>query len=193
MKIGLYGGSFDPIHNAHLIIAQFIREALNLNKIVFIPSANPPHKEIFAEPELRYQMVQEAVQDNPAFECSDIEIRENVDSYTVDTLKLITEKWKLKKESLFWIMGSDSFADLPKWKEPEKIITLCTIVVFPRRHEDFEKAPEEYKKHAHYAEDSPLIEISSTLIRAFTKKGRSIRYLVPAAVEALIREKKLYK
>lgn len=192
MKIGFYGGAFDPIHNAHLIIAQFIKEALDLDKVVFIPSAYPPHKEIFLEPDLRFQMVEDAIRGNPAFECSDIEIKNNADSYTVDTLKLLHKRMHLKKENAFWIMGSDSFLDLPKWKAPEEIMSLCTVVVFPRRDDDFQKASERLRKQAYYIKDSPLIEISSTLIRSFVKQRRSIRYLVPTAVKAAILENGYY-
>ncbi|MFQ5824279.1 MAG: nicotinate-nucleotide adenylyltransferase [bacterium] len=193
MKIGLFGGTFDPIHCAHLIIAQYIKEELNLNKVVFIPAAYPPHKQVFSEPQLRFKMVNLAIINNAAFECSEIEITKKETSYSVDTIELINKTLNLPKDKLFWIMGSDNFVDLPNWKDPKKIIELCTMVIFPRIQDSFDKTPEEYKNKVIYLKNAPIIDISSTTIRSLVQKGRSIKYLVPSAVEKLIYSENLYR
>lgn len=193
MKLGLYGGSFDPIHNAHLIIAQFVLDELQLEKVIFIPSAIPPHKKTFASSEYRCKMVQLAIQDNPRFECSDVEIQRGGTSYSVDTITYFRDRYNLGKENLFWIMGSDNLVDLPNWKQPERILQMCTVVVFPRRKNNFHQAPLEIRQQVIYLNDAPIIDISSTTIRNFLSAHRSIKYLVPSEVEKIILEKGLYR
>ncbi|MFQ5865030.1 MAG: nicotinate-nucleotide adenylyltransferase [bacterium] len=192
MKIGLYGGTFDPIHCAHLVIAQYIKEVLHLNKVIFIPSAYPPHKQVFSKPLLRLKMVNLAIGDNQAFECSKIEITKKETCYSVDTIELLKKELDLPRENLFWIMGSDNLVDLPNWKNPDRILDLCNIVIFPRIDISFENALEEHRKRVIYLKDAPIIDISSTTIRNFVEKGHSIKYLVPPAVEELIYSEKLY-
>ncbi|MFQ5825036.1 MAG: nicotinate-nucleotide adenylyltransferase [bacterium] len=193
MKIGLYGGTFDPIHNAHLIIAQYIKEELQLNKVIFIPSACPPHKQVFATPGIRLKMVNLAIADNPDFECSEIEIRKQVITYSVDTIESLKNQFNIDKQNLFLLMGSDNLIDLPNWKNPEKIIGLCTIVVFPRSHDNIERVQSQYRDKVIYLQGAPVIEISSTTIRNLIHKDRSIKYLVPPKVEELINSEKLYR
>jgi nicotinate-nucleotide adenylyltransferase len=193
LKVGLYGGTFDPIHCAHLIIAQYIKEELNLSKVIFIPSAYPPHKPVFSEPMLRLKMVECAIRDNHAFECSKVEITKKEITYSVDTIDLLKDELNLPKENLFWIMGSDNLVDLQHWKSPEKIFELCNMVIFPRGDNSFEKAQENFKKRVIYLKDAPIIEISSTMIRNSVQKGRSIKYLVPPTIEEIIHSEKLYR
>ncbi|MFQ5771766.1 MAG: nicotinate-nucleotide adenylyltransferase, partial [bacterium] len=170
MNIGLYGGTFDPIHCAHLIIAQFIKEELNLSKIIFIPSGNPPHKQVFGPAHLRLKMVQLSIVDNSDFECSMIEINKPDKSYSVDTIAQIKNDFNLTKENLFFIIGSDNFIELPKWKKPDKIFQMCKVVVFPRNKVDFELTPPEFRKQAIHLKNAPIIEISSTQIRSLIKR-----------------------
>ncbi|MFQ5636363.1 MAG: nicotinate-nucleotide adenylyltransferase [bacterium] len=194
MKVGLYGGTFDPLHNAHLIIAQYIKEEFHLDKIIFIPCGLPPHKDVFSSKEVRLEMVQASIADNPVFELSDIEVRSSITSYSVDTIKQIKDRRRANCPTFFWIIGSDNYLQFPQWKNPEKILEMCDLIVFPRNHDDFERAPEEFKDHpAIHLINAPLIEISSTQIRALVQKERSIRYLVPAAVEAIIHSSHLYR
>ncbi|MCZ6820290.1 MAG: nicotinate-nucleotide adenylyltransferase [Calditrichaeota bacterium] len=193
MKIGLYGGAFDPIHNAHMIIAQFIKEELSLEKIIFIPSALPPHKSVFAAAERRLLMVQAAIASNPVFEYSEIEIEKGGTIYSVDTIAQLKEIHRLPRSCLFWIMGSDNFADFSKWKDPDLILELCHVVVFPRSTIDFHRSPVEYRKKVIYVSNAPLIDISSTLVRSLISAGRSISYLVPPAVEEVIKSSNLYR
>ncbi len=192
MKIGLYGGTFDPIHCAHLIIAQYVKEELKLDKVIFIPAAYPPHKEVFSDPRHRLKMVNLAISDNPAFESSEIEIRKGDVSYSVDTIESLKKGYDLPGEHLFWIMGADNLVDFTNWRNPDRILELCTIVIFPRSDKSFEKAPEWIKKNVIYLKHAPIIEISSTTIRSFVQNGRSIRYLVPPAVEKFIYSQNLY-
>ncbi len=192
-RVGLYGGTFDPIHHAHLIVAEFIREEWHLDKVIFIPAGIPPHKQVYSPKELRLQMVQVSIDDNPHFECSDIEVTNPAISYSVDTIAAMKEKLGLSPDALFWILGSDNFVSFHKWKAPERILELCQLVVFPRHYEDFERAPEEFRAHPRvHLMDAPVLEIASTQIRSFVKQSRSIRYLVPREVEGIIREHKLY-
>ena len=192
MKIGLYGGTFDPIHTAHLLIAQYITEELNLQKIIFIPSAHPAHKEVYSTPEHRLRMVQLAISDNPVFECSDFEIKTEGTSFSVDTIGELKKQLDINKQNFFWIIGSDNFVDFQSWKDPDKIFDLCNVVVFPRNADDFEKATNNHQDQAVYLKDTPLLDVSSTRIRSFVKEKRSIQYWVPPAVEAFIHSEKLY-
>ncbi|TDI83453.1 MAG: nicotinate (nicotinamide) nucleotide adenylyltransferase [Caldithrix sp.] len=192
MKIGLYGGTFDPIHTAHLLIAQYITEELNLQKIIFIPSADPPHKAVYSSSEHRFKMLQLAILKNAAFEISAFEIKKKGVSFSVDTIEQLKKQLNVDKQNLFWIIGSDNFVDFPNWKDPDKIFELCNVVVFPRNTDDFEKAPNEYQERAFYLKNTPLLDISSTRIRTLVKEKRSIKYWVPPAVEAFIHSEKLY-
>ncbi|NIR48682.1 nicotinate (nicotinamide) nucleotide adenylyltransferase [candidate division KSB1 bacterium] len=194
MKIGLYGGTFDPIHIAHLIIAQYIKEELHLSKVIFIPSGSPPHKEVYSAKALRLKMVQASIQGNPDFDCSEIEIHGSDTNYSVETILRLKKELDISAQSLFWIIGSDNFMDFPKWKEPEKILQMCNVVVFPRESNDFEKAPPEFKHHESvHLLDAPILQISSTEIRTLIQQERSIKYLVPPPVERIIRSNNLYR
>lgn len=193
MKIGLYGGTFDPVHCGHLIIAQYVKDELSLDKIYFIPASAPPHKTFKAEPSLRYQMLQLAIAGNPGFAISDFEMTSSSVSYSVDTVAHFKNQFNLSRDGLFFIIGSDSFVDFPKWREPDQIVQLCQIVVFPRNRNDWSRAANRFKKQVIYLRSAPLIEISSTHIRTFVQQGRSIKYLVPDAVENFIASTKLYR
>lgn len=192
IRLGLYGGAFDPIHSAHLIIAQYIKEELDLNKIVFIPAANPPHKMVHSPAAIRLEMVQESIANNQHFECSDIEIRNPDVRYSIDSISRLKSEYAVDADSLFWIIGSDNFVDFLSWKSPEKIVELCTLVVFPRNKVNFEEGPQAFKSEAIYLRDAPLLDISSTMVRSFVREGRSVSYLVPPPARHLIEEHKLY-
>ncbi|MFQ5602018.1 MAG: nicotinate (nicotinamide) nucleotide adenylyltransferase [bacterium] len=192
MKIGLFGGTFDPIHCAHLIIAQFIKEELDINKLIFIPSGIPPHKEVYLPAEQRLKMVQLSIEASSEFECSLIEIEARQTTYTVDTVKKIKSQLNVAKEDLYLIIGADNFIELSKWKSPEELFELCQVVVFPRHKITFESGPPEFQKKAIYLKQAPIIEISSTQIRSLIMQSRSIKYFVPPAVEAYIKSFKLY-
>jgi nicotinate-nucleotide adenylyltransferase len=193
LKIGLYGGTFDPVHLGHLIIAQFVKEELSLDRIYFIPTGKPPHKSLETIPNLRFEMLQLAVSGNASFHISDIELSSSRVSYTVDTVAHFKNQFNLRASDLHLIVGSDSFIDLPKWRSPEEIMGQCQLVVFPRNRLDWENAAADFKRQAIYLKEAPIVEISSTRIRAMVKQGRAIRYLVPDAVERFVVSQKLYQ
>ncbi len=193
MKTGILGGVFNPVHTAHLIAAEEVRQQLNLDRILFIPAANPPHKntEGLTAAEKRFEMVRLAVSGNTYFEASDIEIKmtPNVKSYTVDTLAAFKEKYK--NDEFYLIIGMDQFKELHTWKEPQKLFRLSKVVVInrPGFTEDMQN---EFSKLVTFVK-IPYMEISSSTIRERIKENKSIRYLVPEKVEEFIIENNLYK
>ena len=185
-QIGLFGGTFDPVHAGHLIIAQSVLEELGLDTVLFIPSAHPPHKQsdIMFSPEERFSMLARALQGNTRFRVSDIEMNRQGPSYTIDTIREI--KSTLSADTAFsFIIGRDNLFEISAWKEPHAIIGECRIIVADRPVDAADPIPD-------WLVDSivlvrvPLIEISSSDIRARIRTGRSIRYLVPDAVYDMI-------
>ena len=193
-KIGIMGGTFDPIHLGHLIIAELVREELHLNKVFFLPAKIHPLKEnaAISAVEHRVQMVASAIEDNPAFELCDIEFRREGISFTVDTLRSLRKEYPPESTELYYLMGLDNVNQFHLWKEPEEIIRLCRVVVLGRPgvkpHPDARPF-----LPAFLFLDLPLIEISATDIRQRVRNGRTIRYLVPEAVEAYIARHRLYR
>ena len=197
-RIGIMGGTFDPIHMGHLITAEMVRCAVHLDEILFIPSARPPHKDgtRTASPEDRLAMTKQAVQENPHFSVSDIELRREGPSYTVDTIA------ELLKQSdgaeLFFITGADAMNDLYLWHEPGLLLRSCQFIVATRQGAPLneallaEKFTAEERSHIQVL-PTPHLEISSTVIRARIRAGLSIRHLVPRVVEEYIEERGLYR
>ncbi|HHW48425.1 MAG TPA: nicotinate-nucleotide adenylyltransferase [Clostridiaceae bacterium] len=199
-KIGISGGTFDPVHCGHLIAAQEIRERLKLDKVLFIPVGLPPHKKDHrvTEAEHRYNMVFEAVRSNPFFEVSRIEIDREGYTYTIDTLQYLKTVYG-DDARLFFIIGADVVPELVTWRQFEEIFRLCEFVAVNRpgtQKKDFFKnvryLKEQYSAIIHIIK-LPLIEISSTDIRRRVKEGRTIKYLVPESVEKYIYENGLYR
>ena len=192
VRIGIFGGTFDPIHLGHLIAAREIQYQEDLDSVVFIPSAIPPHKvyEGMASPEDRSRMVDLAIQGNPRFQACSIELERGGTSYTVDTLKALRAKLG-SQAGLYLIIGADNVSEIRTWCRPEKIIDLCTVLVASRPDADFSKANERLMRRMRFV-DTPLIQVSSTEIRNRVRRGDPIRYLVPASVEKYIRNKNLY-
>lgn len=133
MRLGLLGGSFNPIHRCHLSIAESARRLLHLDRVLFIPTGDPPHKQpgTLAPARHRYQMVKLAIQDQPAFALTDIEIRRTGKSYSIDTVRALQQEYG-PDTAIFFIIGLDAFLDLPSWKEAECLLTLCHFVVISR-------------------------------------------------------------
>ncbi|MDA3885128.1 MAG: nicotinate (nicotinamide) nucleotide adenylyltransferase [Candidatus Delongbacteria bacterium] len=184
-KIGIFGGSFDPIHTGHLIICNIIKEELNLDKIIFVPAFRSPHKAIskFTSPQVRLKMVELAIEDNKGFEISDFEISQGRSVYSIETIEHMKKKYS--EAELYFIIGADSFKDISKWKDPELIRDKVKLVIASR---DNLKVNEE-----DYLAKTPNIEISSSMIRDRISKKLSIKYLVNSNVEHYIYKKSLYK
>lgn len=192
MRIGLFGGTFDPIHVGHLILAEEARERLELEKIIFIPSGIPPHKHhhSISDSGLRLEMTRLAIEGNEHFELSDFEIGHEAASFTVETVNHF--KHTLGQETqLFLIVGADSILEISTWKEPRKLLSQCRPVVAGRPGFDLDGLEPELRERAKTLE-GVLVDVSSTDIRQRVAAGRSIRYLVPASVASFILEHKLY-
>lgn len=217
-RIGVLGGSFNPIHLGHLLLADEIRERLNLDQVLFVPAAFPPHKprRELASPEHRYAMVRLAIAGHSRFAVSDLEIRRPGPSYTVDTLlelRLGTDS----SAELFLLLGSETFLDLLGWRDPVRIAELARLVVIPRAGIPFDPEGEEARKILREIGQDLLIPIapsggvptlpprgvllvpatslpiSASDLRRRAREGRSLSFRVPAAAEAYILEHKLYR
>jgi len=194
--IGVMGGTFDPIHIGHLAIGEEAREALSLEVVLFVPAGQPPHKPAgsVSAVEHRLAMVELAIADNPAFELSRIEVDRAGPSYTVDTVEALARDG----EDLVLILSAETFGELPSWHEPERLFDAARMAVVPREGYPApdpawltEAFPGRETRVAYL--EGPRLGLSSTAIRERVATGRSIRYLVPAAVEAYITEHDLYR
>ncbi|HTZ38955.1 MAG TPA: nicotinate-nucleotide adenylyltransferase [Syntrophales bacterium] len=211
---GLLGGTFDPIHLAHLRCAEEIREKYGLDRIVFIPSASPPLKQGpgITSYEHREGMVRLAIEGNPAFAFSDVENRRKGPSYTVDTIGYFLECFG-KELEIYFIMGQDAFEDIRQWKNWRRLLTLCHFVIMTRPGwqkgslrralplEDAKRFPYDAKARGYRGPSGKLIsftvvtplDVESRDIRKCVESARSIRYLVPDAVREYIERQGLYK
>jgi nicotinate-nucleotide adenylyltransferase len=195
-RIGVFGGIFNPVHTAHLIAAEEVREQMHLDKVLFIPSANPPHKNTdeLADTEKRLTMVRLAISGNEDFEESEIEIKNtgNAKSYTVDTLAALREIYCNEQVKFYLIIGMDQLIDLHKWKDPGKLFMLSEVIVINRPGFLVQDVKNEYGSRVTYV-PVPSIDISSSEIRSRIRENKSIKYLVPEKVEEFIKENNLYK
>jgi len=197
VKIGLMGGSFDPIHNGHLVLAEQVRTRFQMDKIIFIPSGRPPHKTTVVSKAHRYEMTKLAIEDNPYFEISTIELDQENRTYTIDTVKKIKKIYGDETE-VYFITGADAMIDLPNWKDFEELVSLCKFIGSTRPGiEDSELAGQidEIVKN-HKADititEVPALAISSTDIRRRVKYNLSIKYLLPTKTEQYIYDNCLY-
>jgi len=200
MRLGIFGGSFDPVHYGHLILAECCREQCRLDEVWFMPAAAPPHKigHVLAPAKARIEMLELASSGQEAFRVSSLEIDRGGVSYTVETLRAIAREQP--QAEMFLLMGADSLRDLPTWREPAEILTLAIPAVVRRAgsaEPDFgplakwvSAAKLEAIKSSQV--EMPLIELSSTDLRLRTKEGRSLRYRTPRAVEKYIETQGLY-
>ncbi len=185
-KICLFGGVFDPVHLGHLIIGQSVLENAGLDRLIFIPSARPPHKrgEMMFDAETRFAMLSRAVRDNPSFAVSDVEMRRSGLSYTIDTIHEMKSMHPPDAE-FFFLVGRDNLHEMETWRNPRAILEECALLVAERICSDRREVPPWILEKARPV-PVPLIEISSTGIRARIREGKGIRYLVPEAVEEMI-------
>ena len=198
MDIGVLGGTFDPVHVGHLIIAEKARIRLGLSQVVFVPAGQPWLKQYsdISSGEHRLEMIRLAIAPNAFFRASAVDLERPGLSYTVDTLAAL--KRELGPETnLYFILGLDALAGLPTWKEPQKILELCYLVA-ARRSEAMDVNMDSIERSIPSISsriiilDNPLIDISSSDIRQRVAEGKSIHAMVPDAVERYIREKRLY-
>lgn len=199
MRTALYGGSFDPIHHGHLILAREAMEQLELDRVVFIPAAQSPFKleRTPAPPDIRLAMVLAAIADEPRFECDASEASRHGPSFTVDTV----EAWKKKApdDELFYFIGEDNVRELPTWRRYGELRTMVQFVVFAREHKPLD---DPFDAFVELLGDDPAdggprvqrrVDISATEVRKRVAQGRSIRYLVPEAVREIIETHRLYQ
>lgn len=197
LRIGILGGTFDPIHYAHLATAEFIRCKYNLDKVIFIPSGNPPHKFWnITDKKNRYEMVVLATVKNENFIVSDMEINKTGNTYTIDTLRQLKNTYPTCE--LFFITGADAICDIEAWKDVAENFKLATFIAATRpgisllRAQDYiEKLENKYNAKIINVY-VPSLDISSTYIRDQLNLGKSVRYLIPENVETYIKEKGLY-
>jgi nicotinate-nucleotide adenylyltransferase len=193
------GGTFDPIHNGHLLLAENSRKAFNLDKIIFMPAGIPPHKKDkhLSSNTHRYNMTLLAINSNRHFFLSDMELKKEGISFTIDTIKYLKSLYI--DTEIYFILGSDSLFQIDTWKDYQELLTLCHFIVAPRPNFHNEKLENTvntlnslYNSSIHIVE-GPVLDISSSEIRDRVRKGLSISYLVPKPVEEYIYKHGLYK
>ena len=186
IRLGIFGGTFNPIHIGHLLLAETARETLQLDRVVFIPTGQPPHKnpKELLPGAVRFELVQLAIRGHPAFVASDIELQRDGPSYSIETVHIL--KKQLPEAKLFLLMGEDMLS--VQWLAWDALKQLCTIVVAHRPGVSLAQRA----RHVKWL-PMPQLEITSSDIRARLKAGRSIRYLVPTAVARYIEQHQLYR
>jgi nicotinate-nucleotide adenylyltransferase len=188
MKIGILGGTFNPIHLGHLILAEEAMHKLNLDKIIFVPTYLPPHKDNsdIAPAKDRFKMVKLAIKDNRRFSVSDIEIKRKGKSYTIDTIKEFKKIYP--QDELYFICGSDLLNYLDSWKDLDEVLKLINFIVATRPGYPLDKIPAHIQRI-----DIRAIDISGFAIRQAIKNKKPFRYLLPEAVYRYINKKGLYR
>lgn len=196
-RVGFFGGTFDPLHIAHLILSEFAADALALDTMLFLPSPDPGHKQgvLRAAAEHRLAMLRLAIEDNPRFELSSVDIDRPGPHYSVDTVRILQTKYP--EAELIFIIGADSLLNITSWYQPALLIQLCRFAVLPRPGVVVDAAVHEgvlpgLAERVTFL-DAPLIEISSTDIADRLRTGRSVRYLVPPHVLDYIHYHNLYR
>ena len=201
MRLGIFGGTFDPVHYGHLLLAECCREQCRLDRIWFVPAAAPPNKQ---EADLtpandRVEMLRLAVAGHEAFDVSTVEVERGGVSYTAETLEAIHDQHPQAK--LFFLMGADSLRDLPSWRNPDRICQLAMPVVVHRPEAPAPDygvltdwlAPDRVDQSLRHQVEIPLVDFSSTRIRDYVSTGKSIRYQTPRAVEKYLQTHGLYR
>lgn len=188
LRLGLFGGTFNPPHAGHIAVAQAALEQLALDRVIWMPSARPPHKAVGVPPAHRLAMTQLATSDQPDFDVSDLELRRAGRSFTADTLDALHA---LHPDARWWlILGEDSLATFPTWRDPERIVAHARLAVYRRGDEQPIDSP-----FADYVDwiDAPRVDVSSTDLRERLSEGRSIGGQMPAAVAKYARLHRLYR
>lgn len=204
-RLGILGGTFDPVHLGHLALAEEVRETLDLARVVFVPAGDPWQKvgTGVTPGAIRYALVERAIADNPGFSASRLEIDRSGPTYTAETLAAIADAELAagREPDLWFILSAEALAGLHTWRDPDRVLALARLAVVPRAEDAEDLAAASVRFAAHFPGQGdravflagPRLAISSTLIRARVAAGRSIRYLVPDTVGAAIREYALYQ
>ncbi|MCX7423518.1 MAG: nicotinate-nucleotide adenylyltransferase [Planctomycetia bacterium] len=198
-RIGIYGGSFDPIHLGHLLLAETCREVCALDEVWFLPCANPPHKPVgsLSAGQLRVEMIELAIAGNPWFKVCRIELDRSGPSFTVETLRQLTLQHPTAE--FCFLMGADSLADLPQWREPRTILELAEVIAVNRGHQTPLSVDLLENQLGSLARDRvslvamPAIDVSATDLRERVRSNRSTRFRIPRAVEVYITQHGLYR
>lgn len=198
LRIGIFGGTFDPPHVGHLILAEECRTQLKLDKLLWVVTDNPPHKHYvqITPIEQRVKMVQMAIEDNPSFELSRVDIDRPSPHFAIDTVRILKEQFQGAK--MFYLMGGDSLHDLPTWNRPQDFIKVCDGLGVMRRHADqvdlesLEKILPGIARKVFIVE-APILEISSREIRQRITEGQGFRYYLRDAVFKAVQEMELYR
>ncbi len=214
LKIGIFGGTFNPVHFGHLRTAEEVCEQLGLDRIIFIPASRPPHKNTsgIAPFVHRWKMLELALEHNPRFELSDIENRRPGKSYSIDTLKQLRQAYPAPS-SIYFLLGMDAFQEITTWKDYKNLFELTNFVILARPGYNIDKTYDllrreisekyEYSREnnfffhpslckVHFCQVT-LLDISSTRIRKLVAEGRSVRYLVPDLIKEYIEKTHIYK
>lgn len=195
-KVGIIGGTFNPIHYGHLLAAEAAYEAFELSRVVFIPTGTPPHKiRVMTSAEDRWMMAMLATNDCPHFSVSRVEIDRPGNSYTTDTLMAMRQKPYCEDAEFYFIVGLDALMLVETWKEPRELLNLCKFIAVSRpgySFDELKKLPDEYQSTILTIE-IPRLDISSTDIRTRVRNGESIKFLLPPTVENYIEKYSLYK
>jgi nicotinate-nucleotide adenylyltransferase len=183
-KVGIFGGTFDPIHHAHLILARDALDALDLEKVIFVPAAASPHKldQKLAPPDVRLEMLRAAIESEPGFGFDPMELQRSAPSYAVETIEAFRQRDP--DAELFYLLGEDNVDRLETWHRFAELSQMVQFVVLDRTGEKTGHRYRSIRRH---------LDISATNIRNRVATGHSIRYLVPPAVEAIIRDRQLYR
>lgn len=196
-RIGLFGGTFDPVHSGHIALAKRVVNAFSLDRLIFIPAGNPPHKQNkhVTDAKHRVEMVRLATADEPKFSVSDYEVESETPNYSYLTISHFKEAFP--DDEIFFLIGGDSFRNLPDWKNYRTLLTLCTFIVVPRpgveKHEYLEKFHgDEVPPHALFLKDFAY-DLSSTEVRETFVQGKDAGGKVPEAVLAYIQKNQLYQ
>ncbi|MGH7681067.1 MAG: nicotinate-nucleotide adenylyltransferase [Candidatus Eiseniibacteriota bacterium] len=190
LRTGVLGGTFDPVHVGHLILAEEAASRLKLDRVLFLPAAQPPHKRArgVASAEHRLAMLRLAIRGNPHFEVSRLEIDRGGVSFTAETLEALARRGG---GELYFIMGQDSLEEFPSWRNPEQITRLARLAVFPRGDRDTPSLPPALRRRVTFLHP-PRIGISSTEIRRRIRRGLSVRYWIPDPVLGYVMRHGLY-
>ncbi len=198
-RIGIFGGTFDPIHQGHMVIAEQVAQALNLACVIFVPGGVPPHKtasSVKASAEDRFDMVEAAIQGNDKFFVDRVEVDAGRAMYSVETVPLVKERWGKGGDEWFFISGADEVSNLLSWKEPDRLLEEAAMVAATRPGHDISNLGHLEEALDNFDRIVPVectrVDISATGIRRALAKGESVRYLVPEGVNEIIHDRGLY-